>query len=1069
MVARKRSWDRAVLVVARRSRGFENMSKKTQTGQRKSLLTGASVLAAAAAAMTGTPAMAQDAEEEEAIVVTGTRLVRQDFEAISPITTVGAEQLELTATLTTDSLLNELPQIVPGNTRTSNNAGGEDFATVDLRGLGTTRTLVLINGERVPASSTTGVVDLNTIPASLISRIEVVTGGASAVYGSDAVAGVVNFVLKDDYEGAEVNLTYGAEMETGNAAEFEINGLVGGNFANGRGNLTAYASYYNRESVLQSEYDYSRTSAAVCYDAETAPLGQQYFICDSNAEAIAHVNGPNGIWDGGFDGAGVGNDDHPIFLAGGSATPAWGWITNNPGNPFGAVGGGLSVSLPGQFGAGNTDTNCDGITAGAFQGAAVNSGNLSFNDAGQLTPRNLSGACAVPFRTTGTGGGSSRYNFAPDNFLILPAERIALTTNGHYDVTDDITLNLLMNYSNSRVQVQLAPTPVTGLEITLTPAMRTAIQGFSPDLWTALQTRTNPYAPFIMDRRTNELGTRNGYSENSSFYFLTGLNGSLGENWDWNLAASYGQSHFISRLTGSANKSAFLQGLSGCQALGAGPDGTLYTLDDVNQPLAGLRANCEPLDIFGPNTLTPTMVNFLSTTTFSQVIVEENRLTGYVRGDLFELPAGAVAAVFGFEYRDSQLEFRVDNEQKQGNIYGFNALQDQQGSIDVYELYTEIAVPLISEAPFAHYLGLEAGFRRSNYSTVGNVDTYKIGGEWAPTEWLRFRAVFNEATRAPNVFELFQAGDQGFPSYTDPCADADGDGIPNANEPPNTNTTNDVLAGQCSADIPGYGTFNFAQNNAQVQAFSFGNPNLTPETAETMTYGVVFQPDWFPVGDLRASVDYYQIEVTDVVAALGAQFFINDCYTVAGGNAAGGCGRIVRTGATGQIFSVDTTISNQASLETEGIDVQVEWSLPIGPGQLTINELYSILESFQFNGNEFAGTTSAAIGGAFPDYKSVLSVSYNVGDWTLFGRWNYVPEMTSSTFGGGTFSPEASYFDVSTRWNVTDAFTLTVNIDNITDEYPPQTADGFFSQANTDPQVYRVLGRSFAISGRYRF
>ncbi len=152
------------------------MSKKTKNGQRKSLLTGASVLAAAAAAMAGTPAFAQDAEEEEAIVVTGTRLARQDFEAISPVTTVGAEQLELTATLTTESLLNELPQIIPGNTRTSNNAGGFDYATVDLRGLGPGRTLVLVNGERVPVSSTAGAVDINTIPASLISRVEVVTG-----------------------------------------------------------------------------------------------------------------------------------------------------------------------------------------------------------------------------------------------------------------------------------------------------------------------------------------------------------------------------------------------------------------------------------------------------------------------------------------------------------------------------------------------------------------------------------------------------------------------------------------------------------------------------------------------------------------------------------------------------------------------------------------------------------------------------------------------------------------------------------------------------------------------------
>jgi outer membrane receptor protein involved in Fe transport len=418
--------------------------------------------------------------------------------------------------------------------------------------------------------------------------------------------------------------------------------------------------------------------------------------------------------------------------------------------------------------------------------------------------------------------------------------------------------------------------------------------------------------------------------------------------------------------------------------------------------------------------------------------------------------------VFGFEYRDSQLEFHVDNEQRMGNIFGFNALQDQIGSVDVYELYTEIAVPLLSEAPLAHYLGIEAGFRRSNYSSVGNVDTYKIGGEWAPTEWLRFRAVFNEATRAPNVFEVFQAGDQGFPAYIDPCNDSLNNETA-CTTAPGTAAINPIV-------YPG-----FSQNNAQVQAFAFGNPNLTPETAETLTYGVVFQPDWFPIGDFRASIDYYSIEVTDVVAGLGAQFFINDCYL--NGNVAGGCGRIVRSPDTGQIISVDTTRSNQASLETEGIDIQAEWSLPLGPGQLTINELYSILDSFQFNGGELAGTTSAAIGGAFPESKSVLSVSYNVGDWTLFGRWSYTPEVVSSGFGvidgkfveNPTESPEASYVDVSARWNVTDNFTLTANVDNIFDDYPPQTADGFFSQANTDPQVYRVLGRMFSISGRYRF
>ncbi|MCA8886155.1 MAG: TonB-dependent receptor, partial [Hyphomonadaceae bacterium] len=736
------------------------MSAKKTKDSKKSLIWGASMIAIATSAVGVAPAMAQDTDEGEAIVVTGTRLVRQDFEAISPITTVGAEQLELTATLTTESLLNELPQIVPGNTRTSNNAGGEDFATVDARGLGPNRTLVLVNGERVPASSTLGTVDINTIPASLISRIEVVTGGASAVYGSDAMSGVINFVLKDDYEGAEVNFTYGAELATGNGSEFEINGLVGGNFANGRGNMTAYASYYNREGVFQSEYDYSRVSGAVCYDINRGQSAA-YYICDSAAEAATNAN------NGGFL--------NPNLL-GGSSTPPWNWINNNPANPFNAAtinaSGNISPFTGGTFSS--YDHDCNPTTPNIAYG--VGSLNLSFSDTGTLSPRLTNGACFVPDRAAG----SSYYNFAPDNYLVIPGERIALTTSGHYDISDTVTLSLMMNYTNSRTQPQLAPTPATSLSVTLTPAMRTLISTAHPDLWDALQSRPQPYAPFTINRRTSEVGPRTSYFENNSLYFLAALDGALGENWDWNLSASYGQILFNSRGVNSVNATALRQGLAGCQTLTAGGDGTLNTADDGGAPLGVVALpGCVPLDVFGPGTLDANMQAFIRVNTFSDLTVEENRVAGYVRGDLFQLPAGPISTVFGFEYRDTFMSQYNDNEQRSGNIFGFNAIQDQVGQVDVYELYTEVAVPLISEAQFAHYLGLEAGYRRSNYSSVGDVDTYKIGGEWAPTEWLRFRAMFNEATRAPSVFELFRAGDQGFVTTQDPCRDVSpADGVP---------------------------------------------------------------------------------------------------------------------------------------------------------------------------------------------------------------------------------------------------------------------------------------------------
>jgi len=984
--------------------------------------------AALAASMMAAPAFAQEAEatEVQGVVVTGSRIIRQDFEAISPVTTVGSEQLELTATLTVDSLLNELPQIVPGNTRTSNNAGGEDFSTIDLRGLGPQRTLVLVNGERVPASSTTGVVDLNTIPASLIDRVEVVTGGASAVYGSDAIAGVVNFILKDDYEGAELTATYGSSFD-GAAPEIEINGLIGGNFANGRGNATAYAAYYNREKVMQSDYDFSRTSGAICYTAS----GNSLFVCDSAAEALAS---------GG------------VVSSGGSATPAWGLIINNPANPF----AGLGAVLPGNFGPGAADTNCDGIP----NVGAVNTGNLSFNDAGELTPANSAlNVCGVPDRSAG----STRYNFAPDNYMIIPAERFNITATVNYDITDTVRARVMLNYVNSVQEVQLAPTPATGLVVTLTPAMQTLIQTNAPDLWTALQTRANPLAPFTMDRRTNEVGTRNAFNENNSFYMLTTVDGEFNDNWSWSLTGSYGSNKFTSEQVNSVNRTALNQGLAGCQTAAGAPLGS------------AALPGCVPIDIFGPGTLTDAMIDFIRVNTFSITDIEETRIAGFVRGDLFELPAGPVAMVFGFEYRDTDVSFKVDNEQRTGNIYGFNAIQNIEGAIQVAELYAEVAVPLIKDMTMFHYLGLEAGYRYSDYSTVGSVDAFKVGGEWAPVEWLRFRAIYNEATRAPSAFELFRAGDQGFGGYTDPCR---------FNNP---NITPALQAFCVNQGVPAGLIPTFTASNSQVEQFAFGNPDLDPETAKTWTAGFVFQPDFFPVGDFRMTADYYDITIEGAISGLGAQFWINQCY----GNldpADPACARVVRDPATGQIDFVNTTIANLNEWKTKGWDFQFEWTVNLEdvfgiPGRLRVNELLSLVDELSINGNNFAGTTTASIGGAIFDWKSVLSVYYQLGDWTAFMRWSYVPELCDTTFGAtgteadcddfatgfGVRNPAASYLDASLRWNVTDNFQITGVITNLLDEEPPQTISGTFGQSNTDAQLYRLLGRSFAISAKVRF
>lgn len=986
------------------------------------------------AGLASVPAYAQDSSTDvDAVVITGSRLIRQDFEAISPVTTVDSERLELTATTTVEGFLNQLPQVVPGNNYSSNNAGGEDFSTVDLRGLGPQRTLVLVNGERVPASSTTGVVDLNTIPVGLIDRVEVVTGGASAVYGSDAIAGVTNFILKSNYEGAEANISYGSSFG-GKAEELQINTLFGGNFADGRGNATIYADYYTRDSVSQSEFEYSRVSGTIVntidasgnFKTDVVHSAQEF--ADLRAAAIA----AGGSVTTGFYGGG------------GSATPPWGYFTS-PGNNFGGV---TPLTAQPRNTANFTayDSDCNPATAAATSATAST---VSFNSAGQLAPRFTAGACAVPDRAAG----SSRYNFAPDNSLILPAERIVLNSTVRYDISDTVTAKVTLNYVNSKTTVQLAPTPVTGdfaagVPVRMTPAMQALIFANHRDFYDALQSRANPLGNVNAFFRTNGIGPRIGDNENNSFSLLATIDGAFNDTWDWSLTASYGQNRFDQRLQNNAGRTQLIQGLSGCQNM----DGSTLT---------GVLPGCVALDIFGDGNLTAAMQDFIRVNTSESRAFEESRVAGFVRGELFTLPAGPVSTVVGFEYRDSSAQVRVDDAQKNGDIFGFNATQDQGGTIDVYELYAEAGVPLVKDTPGVEYLGLELGVRASNYSTIGQTTTFKVGLEYAPVEWLKFRSIYNEATRAPSVVELFLNGDQGFPSYADPC-------------------NNTVLAdldaatqAACLAQGVPVGTLpGFSQTNSQVQAFAFGNPDLKQEEAKTLTFGAVFQPDWFPVGNLRATVDYYNIKIADAISSRGAQTIINSCFN----GVAVDCARITRDAFSGQIGSVDTTIGNLSEFNLKGIDINTEWTYDLGPGRLRLQELISFLDTYEFNGTNYAGTTEGAIGTAYPDYKSVFSATYKWGDFTVFGQWSYTPSMKQDAPGltfegaGAPDTPAASYIDLSARWDVTDQFQLTGFIGNLFDEDPPITATGTFNgQAGTDVQVYRVLGRTFSVAAKLRF
>lgn len=985
-------------------------------------------------------------DSDDAIVVTGSRLVRPELEAPSPVTTVDSEQFDLTGTVTVETLLNELPQIIPGNTRVSNNQGGESFSTLDLRGLGPQRTLILVDGERVPASSTSGVVDIGTIPAGLIERVDVVTGGASAVYGSDAMAGVVNFILKDNFEGLEASAQYGISS-FGDGAEFNIQGLLGGNFGDDRGNLTFFSSYYTRESVGQGDRDFTRNQRVVYYDYDTGQL-----------RVPGHLE-PLGPSEG-------------LFNLSASSTNPYGTISS-PGNPFNFAT--LQTINP-NFAL--ADHDCNPATPPIpINGATPTEpflGSISFNDAGQVVPNRAYGfspgnLCAFADRTTG----SSMYNYNPLNYLITPYTRWNMAMTGRYDISDAIRLKVVANYTDSEQIVNLAPTPVTGVRVdpTLNPFIRLGVAGSAPcgigvschpDLLAALNTRANPNAPFTINRRFSETGPRIGTYDSKTATLRGTLSGPLAHGFNWDATLSYGRTDATSKTENNINRTAILQGLNGCVTTGA-----------------PVLPGCTPLDIFGPGTLDrayPALgilegeqVDFSSVDTTDTLFFDQARIAGNITGNIVELPAGPLGIAIGAEARTDRGVLRVDSQKDTGNIFGFNAQENQDGKINTKEIYGEVRVPILADLPFVHELSVEAGARYSDYSSVGGLFNWKLGGQFSPVDWVKFRAIFNKAARAPSITELFQGGDQGFVTVRDPC---------NANPAPAPNA---LLI--CQAQAPAASFVGFAQNNPQLEVRAFGNPGLSEETAKTFTVGAVLTPN-LGLGRFSATVDYYNIKIKDVISTFGASFFLNQCY--GGGNtdpSIDACQRITRDPLTGQVTQINTTVLNAGMFKAKGVDLGLNYMVPLSdlglgiPGRLRLQELLSWTDSINFDGYEAAGIAFSGVGGTFPEWKSTMTVAYDSDDFTAQLRWNYLSELEEdqgledTDFGNtNPIRPALSYFDLSLRKSIGDNFELTGIVSNLFNAKPKSTPAGIGDQGGIDTTYYNPLinGRYFRIQGKVR-
>jgi len=910
---------------------------------------------------------AQEDENLEEVVVTGSRIKRADLSAVSPVSVVTGEEFVISGNLNIEQKLAELPQTLPSFGPSSNNPG-DGTARVDLRGLGDVRTLVLVNGRRYIPATQTGVVDLNSIPGTLIKQVDVTTGGASAVYGSDALAGVVNFQLIDDFQGVEITGLYDITDE-GDGDKINLDITIGGNFDDGRGNAVLYASYSERDAVFADARDFSNV--------------------------VLQEGTVNGV---------------PTLVPGGSS------------------------GIPGSR---------------AFTGATLPNGqNLGF------------------FEQNGSGRAfqdpEDRFNFAPDNFLQLPQERFLLSSFAHYDLTESTRLYSELTFSRNEVPQELAPTPAF-TTVTVNPES----PFFQPDVQAALAgIRTDSNGDGVINgadnsdiyigRRLVENGSRQVIDTRNAYRVVLGIDGEINDNWSFDAYYSRATLDNSNLLEGDVNRSRFEQ------AVLVTDDGTA-----CQDPSNG----CVPLNIFGAGNISQAAVDFIQVGATNVTSITQQVAQASVSGLLGTLPSASapVGVVVGVEYRQDDSSFRPDTFLSTGNVLGFNAGNPTDGGFNVTELFGEVSLPLISDQPGIETLDLWGAFRYSDYSNIGGVESFATALTYAPISAAKFRVGYQEAVRAPNVFELFNGGNNGFPSATDPCS-ADGF-VPGVTSVA-TCIANGVAPGQVGV---------FSQANAQIEGQFGGNVNLAEEESDTFTFGVVIEP----TEGLDITIDYFDINIDDAISTFGGGVngILDLCFNVNGDITSPFCQAVSRR-ADGQVDVVQALNANIASLETTGIDFGINFVTELAGGELSISTKATYLLDFDSTPvadlnetDECAGSFGNTCGSPLNELIVNTRSTWTKGPWTLSTLVRYLDSVTNDEVSFGNTDPSTLaapeidseiYLDVSASYAFSDDLSVNFGINNILDTEPNAIGNSQ-EQSNTFPSTYDLLGPRAFVSARYRF
>ena len=923
----------------------------------KNIATAVQLALAGSVALTSGNVLAQDSTNESAdvekIQVTGSRISRQGAIAPSPVTAISGESLLNSGAMNIGEVLNELPSLA--NTFSLGNSGQfigtAGLNILDLRGMGTDRTLVLVDGKRhVSSSAGSAAVDTNTIPTSWIERVEIVTGGASAVYGADAVTGVVNFILKKNIEGFDVSATQGFAQENGYKND-KYQASYGFNFDNDRGNI-AFAAEYSSQEALEA-LDNPWTATSYRNMSFESIMGYERSEDQLNSTAF-------------------------------------------PDNFYTANAGYYTLNNSGVFGGNSQTFNADGSIREIYTGDQVDGAFCANCDS---------------------------FNLRQFTQLQPEFDRTNLNVKGNYELNDDTTVYAQAKYARTRAITMGQPAFFYG-------GSETTIKKGNPvlDETVVEYMKANGDLKSIqLNRMMTDLGRRTEADERETYRYVLGIEGYIGDEWNYEAFVNYGKTE----LERENRNNLVLQNFE--NALNAITDG------DGNIVCAsGSDDGCIPLNIMGFGQPSQEAIDYVNTTSVGTSKIEQyNAGATIANSGIYELPAGYVGFAAGVEYRKEKSE--IEEPDNAAGTF-FNTLGEDKGDYDVSEVFTEVTIPLLADLPGVEMLTFDTAARIANYSSIGNAKSWKLGLDWKVYEDLRLRATKSSALRAPNIGELYGEASQTFFRVDDPCRTDNLADLANADQ---------RIANCAALGIPA--DFNSDYDSATLEGVNGGNIDLQAESSISKTLGVVYTPSWFE--GFTATVDYWEIELTDAISSIDGQTILDRCVDSESGINNVYCGLIDRDGTTGEITQIRSYALNIAGQEAKGIDFELGYDFDALEGAFRTSLIATYLKDrkeFPFQDNpevfyQYAGTAGES------DWQGVFTINYSRGDWEASWKTRYLER--SSLYDNQELArnpnpsnrmelPSYAVTDVTAGYNFANGVSLTVGIDNLFNRALPTGTTG---------------------------